>query len=403
MVALLPLILLSTPAAGAEDLPRYDLRVGRVLSYSYESEAKKEDGTAANGTRSDTRATVLAANADGSRRVVVRSAHRFGEQPEEVNVAMFDVFPDGRATPVGRWTPDVSVTAVFPPLPPDAAAAKGSWKGPREWNGTVITYTAAPSQAGDEFAFTAVGDGPITRVYAVTHKHTNRFDRRKGVIVAGESELTQGYGNKKTSRGTNKLVKEETIDAARAARMAEEYAKLFEADAACVALLTRINDEPGEAEKLAARSKEVLAAAAKDVKDPEVAAEFQRRIKLHAENGGYDVEDAKRRLALIGKPLEDWQAADLDGKKWSREGLKGKVVVMDFWYRGCGWCMFAMPQLKEIAANYKGRDVVVLGMNTDTKEEGLPASQGPVPILERRHLFLHPLCRLDKPHRARRD
>ena len=147
LFSLLPLIL-TAPAAAEEDLPRYDLRVGRVLSYSYESEAKKEDGTATNGTRSDTRATVVAANADGSRRVVVRSAHRFGEQPEDVNVAMFDVFPDGRATPVGRWTPDVSVTAVFPPLPPDAAAAKGSWKGPREWNGTVITYTAAPSQAG---------------------------------------------------------------------------------------------------------------------------------------------------------------------------------------------------------------------------------------------------------------
>jgi thiol-disulfide isomerase/thioredoxin len=189
------------------------------------------------------------------------------------------------------------------------------------------------------------------------------------VIVGGETELTQGHGTKQTSSSTNRLVKDETIDAARAARLAAEYGKLFEAEAACLALLNRINDEPGEAEKLAARAKDVLAAAAKDVRDPEVAAEFQRLIKRHGENGGYDVEDAQRRLARIGKPLDDWEATDLDGKKWSRDGLKGNVVVMDFWYRGCGWCIFAMPELKKLAADYKGRDVVVLGMNTDRKEE----------------------------------
>jgi thiol-disulfide isomerase/thioredoxin len=46
-------------------------------------------------------------------------------------------------------------------------------------------------------------------------------------------------------------------------------------------------------------------------------------------------------------------------------GLSGKVVVMDFWYRGCGWCMYAMPQIKQLAADYKDKNVIVLGMNTD--------------------------------------
>jgi thiol-disulfide isomerase/thioredoxin len=38
---------------------------------------------------------------------------------------------------------------------------------------------------------------------------------------------------------------------------------------------------------------------------------------------------------------------------------------MDFWYRGCGWCMYAMPQVKELARDFKDKPVAILGMNTD--------------------------------------
>jgi thiol-disulfide isomerase/thioredoxin len=44
------------------------------------------------------------------------------------------------------------------------------------------------------------------------------------------------------------------------------------------------------------------------------------------------------------------------------------VVVLDFWYRGCGWCIKAMPQLNALAGQFEGRPVAVLGMNTDRDE-----------------------------------
>ena len=31
---------------------------------------------------------------------------------------------------------------------------------------------------------------------------------------------------------------------------------------------------------------------------------------------------------------------------------RGKVVVLDFWYRGCGWCIRAMPQMKQLADDF---------------------------------------------------
>jgi thiol-disulfide isomerase/thioredoxin len=48
---------------------------------------------------------------------------------------------------------------------------------------------------------------------------------------------------------------------------------------------------------------------------------------------------------------------------------RGKVVVLDFWYRGCGWCIRAMPQIKQIATTFEDQPVAVLGMNTDRDEE----------------------------------
>jgi thiol-disulfide isomerase/thioredoxin len=369
-LALLALVLLpGRSSAAADDLPRYDLPVGRSLSYSYESKSKNADGTPAYSSRMTVRATVVAANADGSRRVVLRSASTFADNPEEVAIGGFDVYPDGRAKRVGRFNTDVDASAAFPLLPPDAASAAAKWANPINWAGSVTTYSAAPSQSADEFVFTSVTDGPINHLYEVTAMATYQFDKRKGILVGSNVESSQGYGRKKTSTGKRTLEKDETIDPARAARLAAEYDKLFQADAKRVDLLDRITDEPENAAKLGGQAKDVLVAAAKGIEDPEVAREFERLLKEREENSKSDVEDANRILHLLGRPIADWASKDLDGKTWSRDGLNGKVVVMDFWYRGCGWCMFAMPQIKQLAADYKDKGVVVLGMNTDRKEE----------------------------------
>ena len=78
-------------------------------------------------------------------------------------------------------------------------------------------------------------------------------------------------------------------------------------------------------------------------------------------------EPACRRPGQAG--ARPWETKDLEGKTHSLEGYKGKVVILDFWYRGCGWCIRAMPQMKELAQDFKGQPVAVLGMNTDREEK----------------------------------
>ena len=51
------------------------------------------------------------------------------------------------------------------------------------------------------------------------------------------------------------------------------------------------------------------------------------------------VKEVEQRDQMIGTSSPDWQTTDLAGKEYSLKDLRGKVVVLDFWYRGCGWCI----------------------------------------------------------------
>jgi thiol-disulfide isomerase/thioredoxin len=101
------------------------------------------------------------------------------------------------------------------------------------------------------------------------------------------------------------------------------------------------------------------------VQHPDVKAEFKTKLEQHDQYAGYSAEEAKRLAGVLNKPAADWSAKDLSDQPISAQSLRGKVVVMDFWYRGCGWCMYAMPQVKQLASDFKDKPVAILGMNTD--------------------------------------
>jgi thiol-disulfide isomerase/thioredoxin len=92
-------------------------------------------------------------------------------------------------------------------------------------------------------------------------------------------------------------------------------------------------------------------------------------VENHADFAKEAKESAAELANVINKPAAPWSSTDIDGKPIALADLKGKVVVMDFWYRGCGWCMYAMPQVKQLAADFKDKSVAVLGMNTDQEEK----------------------------------
>ena len=69
---------------------------------------------------------------------------------------------------------------------------------------------------------------------------------------------------------------------------------------------------------------------------------------------------------------EHWVAETFDGQVLDSKNLLGQVVVLNFWYAGCAPCRAETPDLADIASDYEGKGVQVVGVNVrDTAETAL--------------------------------
>ena len=57
----------------------------------------------------------------------------------------------------------------------------------------------------------------------------------------------------------------------------------------------------------------------------------------------------------------------LDGKIFELASLRGKVVVLNFWFTGCVPCVAEMPKLNELVEKFKDSDVVFIAPTWDSK------------------------------------
>ena len=69
-----------------------------------------------------------------------------------------------------------------------------------------------------------------------------------------------------------------------------------------------------------------------------------------------------------GEPALDFIASDLNGNSYKLSDLRGKIVVLNFWFTKCGPCVAEMPDLNELAKSYKDDDVVFLALTFNKKE-----------------------------------
>ena len=74
------------------------------------------------------------------------------------------------------------------------------------------------------------------------------------------------------------------------------------------------------------------------------------------------------RLDAIGKPFDLAFKDAITGAEVSTKGLRGKVVVVDFWATWCGPCVAEMPRLKQLHAKYRDQGVAFVGVSLDYPE-----------------------------------
>lgn len=55
----------------------------------------------------------------------------------------------------------------------------------------------------------------------------------------------------------------------------------------------------------------------------------------------------------------------LDGQQFDLGSLRGKVVVLDFWFTGCAPCLEEIPKLNSLVDEFKDKDVVFIAPTWD--------------------------------------
>jgi thiol-disulfide isomerase/thioredoxin len=381
-VLVLLLIVWSSNAAETEgalstsaDAPRYELVPGQELTYrlNWSTSYQKGDRRSVIDERTDVTVWVLRANGDGSRRLGFRETEARtktagGKKEEgEPGTTLFyaDVFPDGREQPRWAVAPTVNLAAVlFPPLPRDLAQAKAGWSGtPQEFR-----FVCGPAESpGERFVFDAKIETPFDKTMGDSHDSKYTFNMSRGLIVRSDDAWARDSKIQGKGGGTTELLGAKAIDPAAMEQLAGDAARYFPAVEIYDARMRKAAEAtPDEARQQVDSALAELKSIATALRQPDFKADAGEWIAEHDRWARDVVQHATDLAGRIGKPAPAFETTDLDGNKVRLPDLRGKVVVLDFWYRGCGWCIRSMPQMNQLAGDFAGQPVAILGMNIDT-------------------------------------
>ena len=338
--------------------PQYKLAVGQELTYTVKVRAESARRGRPVSMSEVLTYRVVGRTPDGAGwHVVKQSPNRNGGS----NVSAFNVWPDGHQT--GDAAGEPSADDAFPPLPPTPAA--DHWAVADRF-GTKTDYHAAPATRPATLDITAAEEPTdLTKIYQQEQTQADTFDAARGLMVRSVGTLSRGFNPAKQTV-TLTLAGEKTLPADETAKFAAQAAGAL---GAVHAYGEAMEGADKAADPAAARQAALdhLKAAQASAQDGPFADLLSEAVDQHPEVVKEMTETKRDHDAMVGHPAPAFDLVDLDGVRHSMAAERGKVVVMDFWYRGCPWCLRAMPEIKRLAEAYKqqGKPVQFLGMNSD--------------------------------------
>jgi thiol-disulfide isomerase/thioredoxin len=388
---------------GDSALPRYQFQVGQEFVYSYRDENVDEARPRLGGPVQKSRSVgttqwriwVLRQNAEGSWRLLVDRETREANVDRHVQVSarvlhVFDIFPDGRLVArrtAGDHLEDANYpTPLFVTLPADKGALAAEWRSPtnvgsappigrtdppggRIFRCSIDSQRTAP---GGSLAIHCRQQRPGEGVPGMTKTRVCSFDVAVGRLLGFEEELTDDSGN----RGSHcvasvKLVSVSQMPGKFLAILKDEADAFFRGQAQYEAVADTFSENQSieECTERLAKVRNALTLAGQSATMEQIQVQYATLLKRFDGDAKRSLRNAKGREELLRAAPADWELSDFDGKPHRLRDYCGRVVVLDFWYKGCGWCIKAMPEIKELAQAYKSKGVAVLGMNVDEEDE----------------------------------
>ncbi len=77
--------------------------------------------------------------------------------------------------------------------------------------------------------------------------------------------------------------------------------------------------------------------------------------------------------ADVGRPAPAFEAVTLDGRPLALAGLKGKVLLIDFWASWCEPCREEFPEFEAMYKELRDRGVEIIAISVDRKRENAEA------------------------------
>ena len=86
---------------------------------------------------------------------------------------------------------------------------------------------------------------------------------------------------------------------------------------------------------------------------------------------GFDFDPRALPEELVGQPAPSFELTSFDGYQISSKDIQCSPIVINFWASWCKPCLSEHPYLLEIAAEYKSKGIVFLGiLYGDTQSKG---------------------------------
>lgn len=94
----------------------------------------------------------------------------------------------------------------------------------------------------------------------------------------------------------------------------------------------------------------------------------EQKKAMKAMMAQFEAEEAKLQEA-VGSPAKPFDLVDYEGNQITSNELKGKITVVNFWFKECKPCIHEMPELNELVETYKNNaNVQFIGFSTTAKD-----------------------------------